>query len=164
MESELLERREPSLRDERLSDDGGDDSLDDFGEDPLLSESEDFDELDLLPMPLEETADGCERELRELDDLLSDEPDGLDDSLLPDWLGELFELSDERLERERPLDDWLGLEECRLLESELRRLLLGPLFDELCTELDPLLSDESLDRLDDERDDSLTLENDLLDP
>ena len=62
------------------------------------------------------------------------------------------ELSEERLERDR------------LLASELRRLLLGLSCDELSTELDALLSDEPLDGLDDNDDDSLTLENDLLDP
>ena len=84
----------------------------------------------------------------------SDEPDELGRELLrSELLGELLEeLSDERLERDR------------LLASELRRLRLGLLFDELKTELESLLSDESLDGLDDKRDDSLTLENDLLDP
>ena len=69
------------------------------------------------------------------------------------------ELSDEPLERDRLLDD--GIDDTGLLESELRRLLLGLLFAELSNEL---LSDESLDELGDDRDDSLTLENDLLDP
>ena len=69
------------------------------------------------------------------------------------------ELSDEPLERDRLLDD--GTDDTGLLESELRRLLLGLLFAELSNEL---LSDESLDELGDDRDDSLTLENDLLDP
>ena len=45
-----------------------------------------------------------------------------------------------------------------MLDSELREILLS---DELSTEL---LSEESLEDLDDDRDDSLTLENDLLDP
>ena len=70
-----------------------------------------------------------------------------------------MELSDEPLERDRLLDD--GIDDTGLLESELSRLLLGLLFAELSSEL---LSDESLDELGDDRDDSLTLENDLLDP
>lgn len=69
------------------------------------------------------------------------------------------ELSDEPLERDRLRDD--GTDDSVLLDSELCRLLLGLILDELGNEL---LSDESLDELGDERDDSLTLEKDLLDP
>jgi hypothetical protein len=92
----------------------------------------------LLSALLDESADENERELRDPDDGL---------------LGELVaELTEEPLEREG------------LLESELRRLLLALRFEELLTELSSLLSDESLDEMGDDRDDSLTLENDLLDP
>lgn len=76
--------------------------------------------------------------------------------------GELLdEVSEERLERDRLLE---RLDETVLLDAELRDWLLGLSFDELSSELDTLLSDESRDELDDNRDDSLTLENDLLDP
>ena len=71
-------------------------------------------------------------------------------------------LLEELLERDRLLDD--GPDDTGLLEPELRRRLLGLLFVELSTELEPLLADDSLDELGDYRDDSLTLENDLLDP
>lgn len=92
----------------------------------------------MLSALLDESADENERELRDPDDGL---------------LGELVaELTEEPLEREG------------LLESELRRLLLALRFEELLTELSSLLSDESLDEMGDDRDDSLTLENDLLDP
>jgi len=92
--------------------------------------------------------------------LLSDDPDELRRELLrSELLGELLEeLSEDPLERNRLPDD--GPDDTGLLDSELRRLLLGLLF-EPSTEL---LSDESLDELGDDRDDSLTLENDLLDP
>jgi len=90
----------------------------------------------LLTATLDESADEDERELRVSDELL----------------GELFDELSESLGRER------------LLASELRRLLLALRFEELITELDSLLPDESLEELGDERDDSLTLENDLLDP
>lgn len=95
------------------------------------------------------------------DDPLCDEPEELRYELLrSELLGELLEeLSDEPLERDRLLDD--AIDDTGLLESELRRLLLGLLFAELSNEL---LSGESLDELSDDRDDSLTLENDLLDP
>jgi hypothetical protein len=147
LECELPELRDPSLSDERLSDD-----RDDSGDEPLLFDFEDWED---------ERADGVDVELRDSDDPLCDEPDELRCELLrSELLGEcLEELSDEPLERDRLLDD--GLDDTRLLDSELRRLLLGLLFDELSNEL---LSDESLDELGDDRDDSLTLENDLLDP
>ncbi len=107
--------------------------------------------------------DDFEPELRDPDDLLSDEPDELGRELLrSELLGELLdELSNESLERDRLLDD--RPDDSGLLDSELRRLL-GLLFDELSAELELLLTEESLDELGDDRDDSLTLENDLLDP
>jgi hypothetical protein len=147
LDGELPELRDPSLSDERLSDD-----RDDSGDEPLLF---DFEEGE------EERADGAEAELRDSDDPLCDEPEELRRELLrSELLWELLEeLSDEPLERDRLLDD--GIDDTGLLDSELRRLLLGLLFEELSTEL---LSDESLDELGDDRDDSLTLENDLLDP
>ncbi len=136
-ESELLERVETLLSDDGLLD-GCEDPRDDLEEDARLRDAEDFDEPDLLSALLDESPDEKDRELRDPDDGL---------------LGELVaELPEEPLERER------------LLESELRRLLLGLRFEELSTELDSLLSDESLDEMGDDRDDSLTLENDLLDP
>jgi len=146
-ECELPELRDLALSDERLSDD-----RDDSGDEPLLFVFEEGEE---------ERADGAEAELRDSDDPLCDEPEELRRELLrSELLGELLEeLSDEPLERDRLLDD--GPDDTRLLDSELRRLLLGLLFDELSNEL---LSDESLDELGDDRDDSLTLENDLLDP
>ena len=94
--------------------------------------------LDLLWSLLDESTDAGERELREPDD-------GLLGALVDD-------LSEKSLDGDR------------LLESELRRLLLGLCLEELSTELDSLLLDESLDDIGDDRDDSLTLENDLLDP
>ena len=144
---EPLENRDSSLSDERLSDD-----RDDSCDDPLPLDFEDGDE---------ERADGVEAELRDSDDALSDDPDELRRELLrSELLGELLEeLSEDPLERDRLLDD--GPDDTGLLDSELRRLLLGLLFEELSAEL---LSDESLDELGDDRDDSLTLENDLLDP
>lgn len=136
-ESELLERFETLLSDDGLLD-GCEDARDDFDEDTRLRDAEDFDGLDLLSALLDESADENERELRDPDDGL---------------LGELVaELPEERLERDG------------LLESELRRLLLALRFEELLTELNSLLSDESLDEMGDDRDHSLTLENDLLDP
>ncbi len=66
-------------------------------------------------------------------------------------------LDDERSEELRP-------DEESPLVTELRRLLVELSCDELRFELEPLLADESLEELGDERDDSLTLENDLLDP
>lgn len=122
------------------------------------------DELSLLLSLLEERVEDFESELRDPDDLLSDEPDELRRELLrSELLDELLEeLSKEPLERDRLLDD--RPDDSGLLDSELRRSLLGLLFDELSTELEPLLSDDSLDELSDDRDDSLTLENDLLDP
>ena len=136
-ESEPLERVETLLSDDGLLD-GCEDPRDDFDEDARLRDDEDFDELDSLTATLDESTEEDERERRVPDDGL---------------LGELFaELSEESLGRE-----WL-------LESELRRLLLALRFEELLTELDLLLSDESLDEMGDDRDDSLTLENDLLDP
>lgn len=147
MDWEPLESGDASLPDERLSTD-----RDDFGDEPLLFDFEDRDE---------ERADGGESELRDSEDAPSDEPDELRCELLrSELLGELCdELSEESLERDRLLDD--RCDDKRLLEAELRRLLLGLLFDELIAEL---LSDKSLGELGDERDDSLTLENDLLDP
>lgn len=94
--------------------------------------------LDLLPSLLDESTDAGERELREPDD------------------GLLGALVDDRSEN--------SLEGNRLLKSELWRLLLGLCLEELNTELTSLLMDESLDEIGDDRDDSLTLENDLLDP
>ena len=116
-------------------------------------------------MPLlEEPTDDCEPELRDPDDLLSDEPDELVRELLrSELLGEILEeLPEETPERDRLLGD--RPDDSGLLDSELLWLLLGLLFDELSTELEPLLLDESLEDRDDDRDDSLTLENDLLDP
>jgi hypothetical protein len=108
---------------------------------------------------LEERADGVETEPRDSEDLLSDETDELGRELLrSELLGELLEeFSKESLER-----DWL-LDDRGLLEAELRRLLPRLLFDELSSELESLLSDDSFE-LGDDRDDSLTLEIDLLDP
>ena len=102
----------------------------------------------LLDEPLDFVDEGLDG-LRE-----SDDPDRLGSALLRTGrLGELFEdPSEEPRERDR------------MLESELRGLLLGLLFDELSTELETLLSGDSLNELGDDRDDSLTLENDLLDP
>jgi len=144
---ESLEKRDPSLSDEWLSDDG-----DDVGDEPLPFDFEDWDE---------ERADGVDLELCDSDDGLSDDPDELRRELLRSEL--LCELLDERseepLERDLLLDE--RTDDTRLLDSELRRLLLGLLFEELRCEL---LSDESLGELGDDRDDSLTLENDLLDP
>ncbi len=83
--------------------------------------------------------------------------------LLPELLVELLgELSEDRLDSDRLLDN--SLDERGLLDSELRERLLELPFDELSAELESLLVDESLDELDGDRDDSLTLENDLLDP
>jgi hypothetical protein len=146
LESELPEVSELMLGGEWLSDEGVDESGD---AEPLLFDSEDPDESLLLL--LEECGDDFELGN---EDLLSDESDELNRELLgcelcaedPDVL------SLEPRDREPPLD------------SELRRLLLGLLFDELIIDLEPLLSDDSLGELGEERDDSLTLENDLLDP
>jgi hypothetical protein len=156
-EWELLEAREALLSDERLSDEC-DDVVDDSAEESLLFEPEDPDGLDLLRL-LEERADGVETEPRDSEDLLSDETDELGRELLrSELLGELLEeFSKESLER-----DWL-LDDRGLLEAELRRLLPRLLFDELSSELESLLSDDSFE-LGDDRDDSLTLEIDLLDP
>gem|GEM_PF-3245078 len=147
-----LEREPPELRDPSLSDGRLSDDREDSGDEPLLF---DFEEGE------EERADGVEAELRDSDEPLSDEREELRRELLrSELLGELLEeVSDELLVRDRLLDD--GTDDTRLLDSELRRLLLGLLFDEVSNEL---LSDESLDELGDDRDDSLTLENDLLDP
>ena len=159
LDCELPEIRDPSLSDERLSDDGND-----IGDEPLLFAADEPDELAVLLPLLEERVDDFEPELPDPDDLLSDESDELGRELLrSELLGELLkELSKEPLERDWPLDD--SPDDRRLLDSELPRLLLGLLFDELSTELEPLLLDESLEELGDDRDDSLTLENDLLDP
>ena len=159
LDCELTEIRDPSLSDERLSDDGND-----IGDEPLLFAADEPDELAVLLPLLEERVDDFEPELPDPDDLLSDESDELGRELLrSELLGELLkELSKEPLERDWPLDD--SPDDRRLLDSELPRLLLGLLFDELSTELEPLLLDESLEELGDDRDDSLTLENDLLDP
>ena len=153
LESELPESRELLLAGDRLADDN-DDFADDSGDEPLLFGLEDADE----------PTDDFEPELRDPDDLLSDEPDELGRELLrSELLGEILEeLPEETLEPDRLLGD--RPDESGLLDSELRRLLLGLLFDELSTELEPLLLDESLEELGDDRDDSLTLENDLLDP
>ena len=131
---------------EWLTDDGVDESDD---AEPPLSDSVDLDESLLLL--LEECGDDFEL-CKE--DLLSDESDELNRELLGC-----------ELRAEDP--DVLSLDTCdrdRLLDSELRRLLLGLLFDELIIELEPLLSDDSLGELGNDRDDSLTLEYDLLDP
>ena len=122
------------------------------------------DELSLLFSLLEERVDDFEPELSDRDDLLSDEPDELVRELLrSELLGEILEeLPEETPERDRLLGD--RPDESGLLDSELLWLLLGLLFDELSTELEPLLLDESLEELGDDRDDSLTLEKDLLDP
>lgn len=153
-DGEPLERDDASLFDDRLSEDG-----DDVSDEPLLC---DFDDGE------EERADGVEIELFDSDDLLSDEVDELRRELLsellrPELLGERFdELPDDSLELGRLLEDLS--DDADPLEPELRRLLLALLFDELSSELERLLSDESLDELGDDREDSLTLENDLLDP
>lgn len=55
--------------------------VDDSGEEPLLFDPEDRDELVLLGL-LEERADGVEIKLRDSEDLLSDEPDELGCELL----------------------------------------------------------------------------------
>ena len=166
LDSELLETIEPLLVDDRLPDDG-DDAIDDCGDEPLLFAS--VDELVLLSPLLEERTDDFEPESRELelrdpDDLLSDDCDELARELLrPELRGELLEeISDEPLEGDRLLDD--GPDDTGLLDSELRRPILELLFDELSAELEPLLWDDSLEELGDDRDDSLTLEDDLLDP
>ena len=158
LDCELPEIRDPLLSDERLSDDGSD-----VDDEPLLLAADEPDELSLLSPLLEERVDDFEPELRDPDEMLSDEPDELGRDLLrSELLGELLEeLSDEPRESDRLLDD--RPDDSGLLDSELRRLL-GLLFDELSTELEPLLTEESLDELGDDRDDSLTLENDLLDP
>lgn len=94
-----------------------------------------------------------ESELR--DDLLSDDGDEL---LWRELLGELFgELPDDPLDGDRLSDD-------RRLESELCVDGLELPLEELIAELESLLLDKSLEELDGDRDDSLTLENDLLDP
>lgn len=143
---------DPLLAEERRSE--NDDSADDCPDDPPLPELPDRDE------PLSE--------LLERDEALGEDPDELCWELLnSELLGELFE---EHCEESLELNRALGpsLEDWRLLDPELRELLLGLLFDELCSELETLLPDESLDERDDEgddnRDDSLTPENDLLDP
>ena len=163
LESELPESRELLLAGDRLADDN-DDFVDDSGDEPLLFRPEDSDELVLLMPLLEEPTDDCEPELRDRDDLLPDEPDELGPELLwSELLGEIREeLPEETPERDRLLDD--RPDDSGLLDSELRRLLLGLLFNELSNELEPLLWDDSLDELGDDRDNSLTLENDLLDP
>ena len=152
MEPELPESRELLLAGDLLSDDG-DDVVDEPSDEPPLFDIEDRDE---------ERVD--EPELRDPDDLLSDEPDELGRELLrSELLGEILEeLPEETPERDRLLGD--RPDDSGLLDSELLWLLLGLLFDELSTELEPLLLDESLEELGDDRDDSLTLENDLLDP
>lgn len=153
-DGEPLESDDASLFEDRLSDDGDD------GADALLLC--DFNDGE------EERADGVESELFDSDDLLSDETEELRRELLsellrPELLGELFdELPDEPLELGRLLEDLS--DDADPLEPELRRLLLALLFEELSSELGRLLSDESLDELGDDREDSLTLENDLLDP
>jgi hypothetical protein len=105
----------------------------------------------LLELLLDEPLDFVDERLDGLRE--SDGPDRLESTLLRlGRLAELFEdLSEEPLERDRLLELPCGL-------------LLGLLFDELSTELETLLSDDSLNELGDDRDDSLTLENDLLDP
>jgi hypothetical protein len=143
------------------SDDGwfdNDDSTDDCPDEPPLMESEDREpELPEGDNPLSEPLDRDEllSEPLEPDEDRSDDSDELRNELLRSEL--LGQLDDERPD-EPLLDSDLPL------NSELRELPSELSSDELRSELEPLLSEDSLDELGEDRDDSLTLENDLLDP
>jgi len=118
-----------------------------------LDRGDELGRLDNSELDAERTLDGDDCGLEPLDFYDRDEP------RLERLLGELFEeRADEWLERELRDD---RLDEGGLLESELLRLLLALLLDDDNDELDTLQADESLEEL---GDDSLTLENDLLDP
>jgi hypothetical protein len=134
-----------------LCDDGwfdNDDGSDDCPDEPPLQESEDREP------ELPEGNDGLSEPL-EPDDDRSDDPDELPSELLgSELLGQL--------EEERPDEPLLDSD--LPLNSELRELPSELSSDELRSELEPLLPEDSLDELGEDRDDSLTLENDLLDP